>query len=178
MSGAIAKSAASNLHADFGEPLSDIQPHKNIDAAAQHTHLSRGCDALCSNQVVGVRVSPGAHLKHRSTGTRFMEAKTMDGRETKLTQDMLGDVKLRLRGPVLDPDDPGCEESRTVWNAMIDKKPGVITRCLGSADVIESVRFARVHNLLLCIKGGGHNIAGRAVADGALMLDLSLMRGA
>jgi hypothetical protein len=107
-----------------------------------------------------------------------MKAKTMDGRETDLTPDKLGDLKLRLRGPVLGPDDPGYEESRTVWNAMIDKKPAVITRCLGTADVIESVCFAREHNLLLCIKGGGHNIAGLAVADGALMLDLSLMRGA
>lgn len=107
-----------------------------------------------------------------------MKAKTMDGREIDLTQDMLDGLRMRLRGPVLGPDDPGYEESRTVWNAMIDRKPAVVTCCLGTADVIECVRFAREHDLLLCIKGGGHNIAGLAAADGALMLDLSLMRGA
>lgn len=107
-----------------------------------------------------------------------MKTKTMDGREIDLTQDMLDGLRMRLRGPVLGPDDPGYEESRTVWNAMIDRKPAVVTCCLGTADVIECVRFAREHDLLLCIKGGGHNIAGLAAADGALMLDLSLMRGA
>jgi FAD/FMN-containing dehydrogenase len=60
---------------------------------------------------------------------------------------------------------------------MIDKRPALIARCLGVVDVIASVQFAREHNLLLCIKGGGHNIAGLATADGALMLDMSLMRG-
>lgn len=107
-----------------------------------------------------------------------MKTKTMDGREIDLTQDMLDGLRMRLRGSVLGPDDPGYEESRTVWNAMIDRKPAVVTCCLGTADVIECVRFAREHDLLLCIKGGGHNIAGLAAADGALMLDLSLMRGA
>ena len=107
-----------------------------------------------------------------------MKAKTMDGREMDLTQDMLDGLKMRLRGQVLVPSDPGYEESRTVWNAMIDRKPAIVTRCLGTADVIECVRFAREHDLLLCIKGGGHNIAGLAAADGALMLDLSLLRGA
>ncbi|MGV7223487.1 MAG: FAD-binding oxidoreductase [Nitrospinales bacterium] len=84
---------------------------------------------------------------------------------------------MRLRGPVLMPGDVGYEDSRIVWNAMIDRKPAFVVRCIGKADVIECVRFAREHNLLLCIKGGGHNIAGLAVADGAMMLDMSLMRG-
>jgi FAD/FMN-containing dehydrogenase len=78
---------------------------------------------------------------------------------------------------VLVPGDVGYDESRTVWNAMIDRKPALVARCLGVADVIACVQFAREHNLLLCIKGGGHNIAGLATADGALMLDMSLMRG-
>src|SRR5512135_915243 len=59
---------------------------------------------------------------------------------------------------------------------MIDRRPAIVARCLGTADVIASVRFARENDLLLCIKGGGHNIAGLATADGALMLDMSLMR--
>ncbi len=106
-----------------------------------------------------------------------MRAKSMDGREIDLKQDILDGLKMRLKGPVLVPGDAGYEESRSVWNAMIDKKPAVVVRCLGTADVIACVQVARANDLLLCIKGGGHNIAGLATADGALMLDMSLMRG-
>jgi FAD/FMN-containing dehydrogenase len=101
----------------------------------------------------------------------------MQGREIDLSQEKLDALRLRLRGPLLSPADAGFAESRTVWNAMIDRRPAAVVRCVGVSDVIESVRFARDHALLLCIKGGGHNIAGLAVADGALMLDLSPMRG-
>ena len=106
-----------------------------------------------------------------------MKFKTIDGSEIDLKQEILESLKLRLKGPVLTSGDIGFEESRTVWNGMIDKKPAIVVRCLGTADVIACVQFVREHNLLLCIKGGGHNIAGLAVADGALMLDMSLMRG-
>ena len=106
-----------------------------------------------------------------------MKAKTIEGREIDLKQETLDGLKTRLRGPVFVPGDVGYDESRTVWNGMIDRKPAVVARCLGTADVIACVQFAREHELLLCIKGGGHNIAGLATADGALMLDMSLMRG-
>jgi len=106
-----------------------------------------------------------------------LRAKTPEGREIDLKQDTFDALKLRLRGPVFLPGDVGYEESRTVWNAMIDRKPAAVARCLGSADVIACVQFARDNDILLCIKAGGHNIAGLATADGALMLDLSLMRG-
>jgi FAD/FMN-containing dehydrogenase len=94
-----------------------------------------------------------------------------------LSEDDIQALRLKLRGPVLTPKDQGYEDSRTVWNAMIDKRPALVARCLGVADVVASVQFARERDLLICIKGGGHNIAGLAVADGALMLDMSLMRG-
>lgn len=106
-----------------------------------------------------------------------MKAKTLDGREIELKQDALDGLRMRLKGPMLIHGDAGFDESRSVWNAMIVRKPATVVRCLGTADVIECVRFARQNDLLLCIKGGGHNIAGLAVADGALMLDMSLMRG-
>ena len=106
-----------------------------------------------------------------------MRATTTEGREIDLKQDTFDGLKMRLRGPVFLPGDVGYEESRTVWNAMIDRKPAAVARCLGIADVIACVQFARENDLLLCIKGGGHNIAGLATADGALMLDMSLMRG-
>ncbi len=110
-------------------------------------------------------------------GDLTVKAKDMNGREIDLKQDVLDSLRLQLKGPVLVGGDAGYEESRTVWNAMIDRRPALVARCLGVADVIASVKFAREHNLLLCIKGGGHNIAGLATADGALMLDMSLMRG-
>lgn len=106
-----------------------------------------------------------------------MQAKTIEGGETDLPQAALDGFKGRLKGPILLPGEAGFDESRTVWNAMIDKTPALVVRCLGNADVIAGVQFAREHRLLLCVKGGGHNIAGLATADGALMLDLSLMRG-
>jgi FAD/FMN-containing dehydrogenase len=106
-----------------------------------------------------------------------MKAKSVDGRDIDLRQETLDSLKPRLRGAVCTPADAGYDESRTVWNAMIDKRPAVVVRCLGTADVVACVQFAREHDVLLCIKGGGHNIAGLATADGALMLDMSLMRG-
>jgi FAD/FMN-containing dehydrogenase len=106
-----------------------------------------------------------------------MKAKTIEGREIDLKKETLDSLRMRLRGPVLAADDIGYDESRTLWNGMIDRKPAAVVRCLGIADVVACVRFAVEHSLLLCIKGGGHNIAGLAIADGALMLDMSLMRG-
>jgi FAD/FMN-containing dehydrogenase len=106
-----------------------------------------------------------------------MRARTIEGREIDLKQEKLDGLKQRLRGPVVLPGETGYEESRTVWNAVIDRRPAIIARCIGVADVITCVNFARDNDILLCIKGGGHNIAGLATADGALMLDMSLMRG-
>jgi FAD/FMN-containing dehydrogenase len=106
-----------------------------------------------------------------------MRVKTLEGREVDLSQDVLNGFKMRLKGSVFVLGDAGYDESRTVWNAMIDHKPALVVRCLGVADVIASIQFAREHNLLICIKGGGHNIAGLATVEGALMLDMSLMRG-
>ncbi len=106
-----------------------------------------------------------------------MKVKTINGGEIDLQQPALDSLKTRLKGTVLVAGDVGYDESRSVWNAMIDRTPALVVRCLGNADVIACVQFAREHQLLLCIKGGGHNIAGLATADGALMLDLSPMRG-
>jgi FAD/FMN-containing dehydrogenase len=106
-----------------------------------------------------------------------VKARTREGREIDLSPDALAALKMRFLNRLIAPGEPGYDESRTVWNAMIDRRPALIIRPLGAADVIACVQFARQHDLLVCIKGGGHNIAGLATADGALMLDLSLMRG-
>ena len=101
----------------------------------------------------------------------------MDGREIDLKQENLDNLKMRLKGRLLESGEADYDECRKVWNDMFDRKPGFIVRCLGTPDVIECIKFVRKHDLLLCIKGGGHNIAGLATADGAFMLDMSLMRG-
>lgn len=86
------------------------------------------------------------------------------------------DLGGRLRGDVLLPGDDGYDAARSVWNAAIDRRPAVIVRPRGAADVAAGVGFAREHDLDLSIRGGGHSPAGHAVAEGGLMLDLSAMR--
>src|SRR5690606_36172626 len=85
-------------------------------------------------------------------------------------------LEARLRGTILEPDNAAYDEARSVWNAMIDRRPGLIVRCAGASDVIQTVRFAREHGLLVSVRGGGHNIAGNAVCDGGVLIDLSQMR--
>ncbi len=96
---------------------------------------------------------------------------------TSVTPERLQSLRAQLRGPLLQAGDAGYEDSRTVWNAMIQKQPAAIARCLGVADVVAGVRFAQEHGVPLAIKGGGHNIAGLAVCESGLVLDMGLMRG-
>jgi len=96
---------------------------------------------------------------------------------TQETDRRVEELRTRMRGPVLGPVDPGYDDSRSLWNAMIDRKPAMIARCLGTSDVLACVAFAREKDLPLSIKGGGHNIAGLAVTDGGLLLDMGLQRG-
>ncbi len=86
-------------------------------------------------------------------------------------------LKAKLRGPMHLPGEPGYDDNRSVWNGMIDKKPAAIVRCLGVADVVACVHFARENGIKIAVKGGGHNIAGLAVCDDGLVLDMGLMRG-
>ncbi|HWQ01960.1 MAG TPA: FAD-binding oxidoreductase, partial [Gaiellaceae bacterium] len=82
-----------------------------------------------------------------------------------------------VRGPVLQPGDDGYDDARAIWNGLIDRRPALIVRCTGAADVVDAVNFAREHGLSLSIRGGGHNVAGNAVNDDGLVIDLSQMRG-
>ena len=84
--------------------------------------------------------------------------------------------KEDLRGVLLRPEDDGFDIARKVYNAMIDKHPALIVRCAGVADVIAAVTFARANNLLVAVRGGGHNVAGNALCDGGIVIDLSGMR--
>jgi FAD/FMN-containing dehydrogenase len=85
-------------------------------------------------------------------------------------------LRETLRGTMLLPDDPEYDATRGIWNGMIDRRPSVIVRCHGVADVIAAVNFARDHGLQVAVRGGGHGVAGHAVCDGGMMIDLSNMR--
>ena len=85
--------------------------------------------------------------------------------------------KASLRGELIQPNDEGYDDARKVWNAMINKRPAHIVRCSGTADVIAAVNFARENDLRLSVRGGGHNIAGTALCDHGLTIDLSGMKG-
>ncbi len=86
-------------------------------------------------------------------------------------------LRASMRGAVLQPGDDGYEAARHIWNGMIDRHPAVIARCTGAADVMAAVRFARAQGLPVAVRGGGHNVAGNAVCEGGLVIDLSPMRG-
>lgn len=94
-----------------------------------------------------------------------------------LAQATINDFKANLQGEVLCANDPGYDAARSVWNAMIDRRPRLIIRCANADDVVQSVNFARTHELIVSVRGGGHNVAGKAVCDDGLMIDLSPMKG-
>src|SRR5262245_13810944 len=86
-------------------------------------------------------------------------------------------LRAGFRGEILQPSDTGYEQARSLWNGMIDRRPAVIARCHGVADVIEAVHFARESKLVVSVRGGGHGVAGNSLVDGGLVVDLSRMKG-
>jgi FAD/FMN-containing dehydrogenase len=85
-------------------------------------------------------------------------------------------LKQLLDGTIILPGDPAYDQARSIWNGMIDRKPAIIVRCHTEPDVVRAVKYARENQLVVAIRGGGHNIAGHAVCDGGLMIDLSTMK--
>jgi FAD/FMN-containing dehydrogenase len=102
---------------------------------------------------------------------------TLNGGEATLDEAALEGFAASLRGALIRPNDAAYDEARQVWNGLIDKRPALIARCAGTADVVECVRFASEHDLLVAVRGGGHNVAGNAVCDGGLVIDLTMMKG-
>jgi FAD/FMN-containing dehydrogenase len=101
---------------------------------------------------------------------------TTTGGDATLRGAILSDFKASLRGPLLLPGDDGYDHARSLWNGMIDKRPALIARCAGVADVIACVNFARANNVLVSVRGGDHSAAGTALCDGGLTIDLSAMK--
>ncbi len=84
---------------------------------------------------------------------------TLTGSETVVSEAAFEEFRENLRGQLIKPSDQDYDDARTIWNATIDKRPALIARCAGVADVINSVNFARANNLLVAVRGGGHNVA-------------------
>lgn len=87
------------------------------------------------------------------------------------------ELQSTFRGRLIQPGDPDYDQERQVWNGYIDKHPALIAQCSGTADVIDAVKFARKNNIEVSVRGGGHNVAGCALCDDGMMIDLSKMRG-
>lgn len=98
-------------------------------------------------------------------------------RRTSIDEDRVKALTATFSGALLRPGDDGYEEARRIHNGLIDKRPALIARCLETADIVDALGLARGSGLEISVRGGGHNVAGRAVTNGGLMIDLSLMKG-
>ncbi|MEZ5864176.1 MAG: FAD-binding oxidoreductase [Geminicoccaceae bacterium] len=105
-----------------------------------------------------------------------LQLATLDNGSTAIDAAAVRALATGLEGGTALPGEPGYDEARTIWNAMIDRRPGLVVRCRRAEDARRGLRFAAEHGLLLAIRSGGHNIAGNAVCDGGLLVDLSQMR--
>jgi FAD/FMN-containing dehydrogenase len=101
---------------------------------------------------------------------------TTNGNGVVLDDAVVEGLESGLRGGLIRPEDEGYEEARKLWNGMIDRRPALIVRAADEADVVAAVNFAREHAVLAAVRGGGHNVAGTASADGGLVIDLSAMK--
>ena len=106
-----------------------------------------------------------------------LQIATLAGKDTVIEETVVEEFKSSLHGEMLGPGDDGYDGARKLWNAMHDKRPALIAQCSGVADVINSVNFARDNNLLISVRGGGHNYPGNCVCNAGLMIDLSKMTG-
>ena len=102
--------------------------------------------------------------------------KSIEGSTKDVANGALEDFRRGIRGKVLDPEAPSYHEARTIWNATIDRRPALIVQCKEAGDVVRCVQFARDNGLLVAVKGGGHHIAGNAICDDGVVIDLSAMR--
>jgi len=108
-------------------------------------------------------------------GIRFAdEEETMN---SAVSREAVDGLRQQFSGVVVGPDDAGYDEMRAVHNGLVDKRPALIARCANTADIADAVRFGRAQGLEISTRGGGHNVAGKGVTDGGMMIDLASMRG-
>jgi hypothetical protein len=100
----------------------------------------------------------------------------LDGRQLILKPADIDDLRSGLRGELITADQAGYDTARRLWNAAFDRKPALIARCAGAADVMRAVSFAAAHGLLTAVRGGGHSLSGQSGCDGGMVIDLAPMR--
>lgn len=184
---------------DPSEPIAGTGPDAYERYVTRHTDAVADLeltidDTTVANGTVAIQVSgnatPESHFLGRDPDGEF-GAVTFSGLEVlgvengsivewsgTLLSDATVDAFVEgFQGDVIRPGDGEYDEARAVWNRVIDKYPALIARCTGVADVIDAVNFARENDLLVAVRGGGHNVAGTAVCDGGLVIDLSRMKG-
>ena len=108
---------------------------------------------------------------------KFETISETNGRDITLSESELDEFSQQIRGDMIYDDDEAYDMERSIWNGMIDKSPTAIVRCNGTSDVVDAVNFAREHELLFSVRGAGHNVAGHALCDNGLLIDLSPMKG-
>ena len=130
--------------------------------------LGIAASLLASSKALSI---PIAHAE-----TKGLILKTLDGQSVGIDSAALAELKATLRGEILTESAPEYDAVRQIWNAAINRRPALIVRCATAGDIAQAIRFAKRHNALLSVRGGGHNHVGFAVADGGVMLDLSPLR--
>jgi len=134
----------------------------------------RDCRAVLSSRAGPIAFEERPERREEALMTEI-KLQTLEGYELTIGREKIENLQTRLRGSLVAPASPDYDEVRQIWNGMIDKRPGLILRCAGAADVLQGVRFAREHGLLTAVRGGGHNIAGSALCQGGLVIDLASM---
>ena len=134
----------------------------------RRTVVASGLAALTAFSIPGRRML--------AAGPAEVAAVGLDGKALTLKGSDIDDLRAGVRGEVLTADQSGWDTARRLWNPVFDKKPALIVRCVGAADVRRAVQFAAGHGLLTAVRGGGHSLSGQSACDGGIMIDLSPMR--
>jgi FAD/FMN-containing dehydrogenase len=134
----------------------------------RRTFVAAGLAALTAVSLPGRRVL--------AAGTSEVAAVGLDGQPLALKAGEIDDLRAGVRGEVLTAEDSSYGSARRLWNPVFDKKPALIVRCVGAADVRRAVQFAAAHGLLTAVRGGGHSLSGQSACDGGIMIDVSPMR--
>jgi FAD/FMN-containing dehydrogenase len=145
---------------------------KDKSSAGQSFLLARSASSALLDRDPVIPMDDGSREIHMTS----LSLTQLAGGTATVAGEALAALRARTRGAVLTEGDEGYDAARSVWNAMIERRPGLIVRCAGAADVRAAVDFARNAGAVLAVRGGGHNIAGSAVCDGGVMIDLTPMK--
>src|ERR1700732_4247444 len=150
--------------------------HSSVANDASSTGASPGCRMTRRRSSWLMTRSANGPSPCGPTACAEIPAVGLDGRQLTLTFADIEDLRAGLRGELITADQPGYDAARRLWNPAFDRKPALIVRCVGAADVRHAVRFTAAHGLLTAVRGGGHSVSGQSGCDGGLVIDISRMR--